>query len=99
MHDFGKGVHLFTTQNCMNFVIFFNIQMPFDPTMTKKKKKKKKVPFDLDAAMGETEGAPDGAPPEVAEQTEEVEESKPEKEIVDDGIFLNHVLNIIQYYR
>lgn len=60
--------------------------MPFDPTMTKKKKKKKKVPFDLDAAMGETEGAPDGAPPEVAEQTEEVEESKPEKEIVDDDM-------------
>lgn len=54
---------------------------PFDPSVTKKKKKKKKVPFDLDAAMGETEGATDGAPTtETTEVTEEPVEIKPEKE-------------------
>lgn len=46
--------------------------MPFDPSVMKKKKKKKKVPFDLDAAMGENEGAIDGAP--TQETTEEVPE-------------------------
>lgn len=55
--------------------------MPFDPSVNKKKKKKKKVPFDLDAAMGETEGATDGAPTtETTEVPEEPVEIKPEKE-------------------
>lgn len=57
--------------------------------MTKKKKKekmKKNVPFDLNAAMGETEGAADGARPAGPEQMnapKEVKESKPEKETGD----------------
>lgn len=55
--------------------------MSFDPSVMKKKKKKKKVPFDLDAAMGETEGATDGAPTtEITEVPEEPVEIKPEKE-------------------
>lgn len=60
--------------------------MPFDPSVNKKKKKKKKVPFDLDAAMGETEGATDGAPTtETTEVPEEPVEIKPEKEKEKDG--------------
>lgn len=82
--------HTFLKYTRVNFIIFINkynlsLQTPFDPNMMKKKKKKKKVPFDLDAAMGDPEGATDGAP--TQETTEEPEENKSEnqREKVDDG--------------
>ncbi|XP_076112494.1 eukaryotic translation initiation factor 2 subunit 2-like isoform X2 [Mytilus galloprovincialis] len=67
---------------------------PFDPNMMKKKKKKKKVPFDLDAAMGDPEGATDGAP--TQETTEEPEENKSEnqREKVDDDMSLEFSLGM-----
>ncbi|CAG2249798.1 PSMC6 [Mytilus edulis] len=71
---------------------------PFDPNMMKKKKKKKKkVPFDLDAAMGDPEGATDGAPtPETTEIQEEPKENKSEnqREKVDDDMSLEFSLGM-----
>ncbi|XP_076112493.1 eukaryotic translation initiation factor 2 subunit 2-like isoform X1 [Mytilus galloprovincialis] len=75
-------------------MVYDREKTPFDPNMMKKKKKKKKVPFDLDAAMGDPEGATDGAP--TQETTEEPEENKSEnqREKVDDDMSLEFSLGM-----
>ncbi|XP_071176832.1 eukaryotic translation initiation factor 2 subunit 2-like isoform X1 [Mytilus edulis] len=78
-------------------MVYEREKTPFDPNMMKKKKKKKKVPFDLDAAMGDPEGATDGAPtPETTEIQEEPKENKSEnqREKVDDDMSLEFSLGM-----